>query len=94
MCRMAADSTYLCDKQEPAFSSKLQRIDELLERVFSEPGRKAVLFSEWTTMLDLIEKTLERHGLEYVRLDGSASRKMTPSKPGKFGRHRKSPRCC
>jgi hypothetical protein len=30
MCRMAADSTYLVDKEEPGYSSKLEKIAELL----------------------------------------------------------------
>jgi SNF2 family DNA or RNA helicase len=60
MCRMAANSTYLCTKQEPAYSSKLERLEELFEQLFAEPDRKAVLFSEWTTMLDLVEAILQR----------------------------------
>lgn len=87
MCRMAANSTYLCDKKEPAFSSKLERIEELLERVFSEPDRKAVLFSEWTTMLDLVETILKRQGLEYVRLDGSVPQKQRQTLVNRFQKH-------
>jgi len=90
MCRMAADSTYLCNKQQPSFSSKLDRIEELLERVFSEPGRKAVLFSEWTTMLDLIEKILQRQGLDYVRLDGSVPQKKRQALVNRF---QEAPEC-
>ena len=84
MCRMAANSTYLCNKQQPAFSSKLQRIDELFERLFAEPGRKAVVFSEWTTMLDLIEETLQRQGLDFVRLDGSVPQKKRQQLVNRF----------
>ena len=36
-----------------------------------EEDRKIVLFSEWTTMLNLIEPMLAKRGLHYVRLDGS-----------------------
>jgi SNF2 family DNA or RNA helicase len=76
MCRMVADSTFLCDKREPAYSTKLERLEELMEQLFSEQGRKAVLFSEWTTMLSLIEKILKRLKLDYVRLDGSVPQKQ------------------
>jgi superfamily II DNA or RNA helicase len=76
MCRMAADSTYLVDKQKPGYSTKLEYLDDLLDRLFHERGRKAVLFSEWTTMLDLIQPLLEAHGLRYVRLDGSVPQKQ------------------
>lgn len=75
MCRMAADSTYLCDKQNPGHSSKLERLDELFEQLFDEQGRKVVLFSEWTTMLDLIEPLLAKRQLDFVRLDGSVPQK-------------------
>ncbi len=76
MCRMLADSTFLADKQRPSYSSKLSRLDELLEQLFGEPGRKVVLFSEWTTMLDLIEPLLHKHGVKFVRLDGSVPQKQ------------------
>ena len=46
-----------------------------MQQLFAEDNRKAVLFSEWTTMLNLIEPLLERHGLDYVRLDGSVPQK-------------------
>lgn len=71
MCRMAADSTVLVNKERPGYSSKLEQLDEMIDRLFAEPSRKAVLFSEWTTMLDLIEPLLKKRKLGYVRLDGS-----------------------
>ena len=76
MCRMSADSTYLCNKQEPSYSTKLERLEELLEQLFQESGRKVILFSEWTTMLTLIEDILQRQKLAYVRLDGSVPQKQ------------------
>lgn len=75
MARMAADSTFLCDKQPPGFSSKLETLDELLEQLAEDPTRKIVLFSEWTTMLNLIEPLLVKHALPFVRLDGSVPQK-------------------
>jgi superfamily II DNA or RNA helicase len=71
MCRMTADSTALVDKQPPGYSSKLQALDELFEQLFTEGSRKAVVFSEWTSMLDLIEPLLRRRGIRFVRLEGS-----------------------
>ena len=44
--------------------------------LFDEEGRKVVLFSEWTTMLDLIEPLLKKRKLEFVRLDGSVPQKQ------------------
>ncbi|HVV88667.1 MAG TPA: DEAD/DEAH box helicase, partial [Kofleriaceae bacterium] len=70
LARMAADSTFLVDKRGTGFSSKLRELEALLVRLCAE-GRKIVLFSEWTTMLDLVEEVLGRHRLRFVRLDGS-----------------------
>ncbi len=75
LCRMAADSTFLVDKQAPGYSSKLERLDELLEQLSREKKRKTLLFTEWTTMLRMIEPLADRHGLPYVRLDGSVPQK-------------------
>ncbi|WP_319405277.1 DEAD/DEAH box helicase [uncultured Desulfosarcina sp.] len=75
MCRMCADSTFLVDKQAPGYSSKLKELGDLLERLKAEADRKIVLFSEWTTMLNLIEPLLEVREMNYVRLDGSVPQK-------------------
>ncbi len=75
MCRMAANSTYLVDKQPPGYSTKLEELDDLIDRLFQEEARKVVLFSEWTTMLDLIQPLLTKRRLGYVRLDGSVPQK-------------------
>ncbi|HQJ31352.1 MAG TPA: DEAD/DEAH box helicase [Syntrophales bacterium] len=75
-CRMAANSTFLVDKQPPGHSSKLAELEGLIDQLFAEEERKAVLFSEWTTMLNLIEPILKARGLEYVRLDGSVPQKQ------------------
>ena len=79
MARMAADSTYLVDKQEPEYSSKLERLNELLVDLIGDPTRKIVLFSEWRTMLDRIEKRLDLIGCDYVRLDGQVPQKKRAS---------------
>ncbi len=75
MCRMCADSTFLVEKQPPGYSSKLEELGLLLDRMVAEQGRKIVLFSEWTTMLNLIEPLLEARGIKHVRLDGSVPQK-------------------
>ena len=47
MCRMAANGTFLVNKEEPNYSTKLEHIDELIERLFDEEGRKVIVFSEY-----------------------------------------------
>jgi superfamily II DNA or RNA helicase len=76
MARMSADSTQLVDKQPPGFSSKLERLAELLEQLIAEPERKIILFSEWTSMLNLIEPILKKLKAAFVRLDGQVPQKQ------------------
>ncbi len=51
-------------------SSKVDRLVEELEELASE-GHRALVFSQWTSLLDRVEPHLERAGLGFVRLDGS-----------------------
>lgn len=75
ICRMAANSTFLVDKVPPGYSSKLEEFENLIDQLIDEEDRKIVLFSEWTTMLSLIEPFLEKRKVRYVRLDGSIPQK-------------------
>jgi hypothetical protein len=84
MCRMSANGTYLVDKKKPGYSSKLEYMGEMLDGLFAEQDRKALLFSEWTTMLDLIEPMLARRKLDYVRLDGSVPQKKRQQLVNRF----------
>jgi len=86
LARMNADSTFLVDKHAPGFSSKLERLQELLEELAAEDDRKIVLFSEWTTMLTLIERQITRLKLDSVRLDGSVPQKKRQQLVNQFQR--------
>lgn len=90
MCRMTADSTFLVDKQAPGYSSKLQELDRLLDELMGEDDRKIIIFSEWTTMLNLIEPLLKKRGWNFVRLDGSVPQKKRPVLVQRF---RTDPEC-
>jgi len=90
MCRMSANSTFLVEKKAPGYSSKLEYLEELIDGLMAEPNRKALLFSEWTTMLDLIEPMLGKRKLDYVRLDGSVPQKKRQQLVNHF---QEDPRC-
>ena len=75
LARMACDSTYLIDQESDEYSSKLQRISEVLAELMADPTRKVVLFSEWRRMLDRIESRLDDLGADHVRLDGGIPQK-------------------
>ncbi|EKX31926.1 hypothetical protein GUITHDRAFT_46876, partial [Guillardia theta CCMP2712] len=53
-------------------SAKLRKLEEILPRLQSE-GHRVLLFSQWTTMLDIIEDFLIDKDYLYTRLDGSTA---------------------
>lgn len=67
--RQAACHPSLLPGQSAETSSKVEALLENLEQVAAE-GHKALVFSQWTSFLDLMEPHLERAGLRSVRLDG------------------------
>lgn len=52
-------------------SAKLDALLAMLDELLSE-GRKILLFSQFTGMLDLIEDALRARGITWLRLDGSS----------------------
>ncbi len=54
----------------PPSSSKLERLLGALGDAVAE-GHRALVFSQWTSLLDLIEPHLKEAGFGFVRLDGS-----------------------
>lgn len=69
--RMVCDSTYLIDK-ETNLSPKLKELEEILVEKMDilNQKRKVIIFSEWRTMLHLIEKMLRKHHIGYTMLSG------------------------
>ena len=68
--RQAACHPALVPGQHAASSSKVESLVDALA-VASDDGHKALVFSHWTSMLDLIEPALRGAGLAFDRLDGS-----------------------
>ncbi|HEX8112081.1 MAG TPA: DEAD/DEAH box helicase, partial [Kofleriaceae bacterium] len=56
----------------PQQSSKLQRLLEALDDVVAD-GHRALVFSQWTSLLDLIEPHLQAAGIAFTRLDGTTT---------------------
>jgi SNF2 family DNA or RNA helicase len=60
-------------------STKIKRLLEHLKKMReTDPTAKAVVFSQWTSMLDLVGESLQRHNFKTARYDGS----MTMSQRG------------
>ena len=58
-------------------SAKLSQLMELLPEMVEE-GRRILLFSQFTSMLGLIEAELKRRKLDYVKLTGQTRDRATP----------------
>lgn len=68
--RQAACHPSLVPGQEAVTSSKVGAlVDALVTAV--DDGHKALVFSQWTSLLDLVEPALKSRGITFVRLDGS-----------------------
>jgi len=61
----------------PPPSAKLEVLLSMLDELLDE-GRRVLLFSQFTGMLDLIEAAVSARNIGYVRLDGSTRDRATP----------------
>jgi len=68
--RQAACHSALVPGQVASSSSKIELLLEFLDEVLAE-SHKALVFSQWTSLLDLVEPHLDRLKIPYTRLDGS-----------------------
>ncbi|KAJ9382898.1 hypothetical protein DTO063F5_5417 [Paecilomyces variotii] len=51
-------------------SSKIEALIKILTAKGQAPDTKTVVFSQWTSFLDIIEPHLERNGITFARIDG------------------------
>ncbi|WP_224372063.1 DEAD/DEAH box helicase [Hyalangium versicolor] len=70
--RQAACHPALVPGQQANTSSKVQTLVEALSTAVSD-GHKALVFSQWTSLLDLLEPHLKAAGIGFDRLDGSTA---------------------
>jgi hypothetical protein len=68
--RQAASHAALVPGQSASGSSKIEVLLEALATAAAD-GHKALVFSQWTGFLDLVEPHLERAGIAFCRLDGT-----------------------
>jgi superfamily II DNA or RNA helicase len=68
--RQAACHAALVPGQNAETSSKVEAVVEALSDAAAD-GHKALVFSQWTSLLDLVEPRLTAAGIAYNRLDGS-----------------------
>ena len=66
-------------------SAKLQLLLEMLQELLSE-GRRVLIFSQFTSMLDLIEPELAKLGIAHVKLTGQTRDRERPVKAFQSGK--------
>jgi SWI/SNF-related matrix-associated actin-dependent regulator of chromatin subfamily A3 len=52
-------------------SSKTEAMLHILRATLKNPGSKVIVFSQWTSFLNIIQKQLDDAGIKYSRIDGS-----------------------
>jgi SNF2 family DNA or RNA helicase len=65
------------DDSSSAPSAKLTALMQMLEELFAE-GRRVLLFSQFTSMLGLIEQELQKRKIPYALLTGATRDRRTP----------------
>jgi SNF2 family DNA or RNA helicase len=84
--RLLCDSTFLFDKQTNV-SPKLDEFAEVLEELFASGDHKAVVFSQWETMLHKAAEVLDILGVGYALLHGGMSGKERKEVLARFKDH-------
>uniref|UniRef100_A0A8C1L7W6 E1A binding protein p400 n=1 Tax=Cyprinus carpio TaxID=7962 RepID=A0A8C1L7W6_CYPCA len=80
-------------------SGKLEALSILLQKLSAE-NRRVLIFTQMTSMLDILEAFLDHHHLTYVRLDESLSLEERQEQVKRFNRNRQifctilTNRCC
>lgn len=72
------------NKQKPPPSAKLELLLEMLQELLDE-GRSILVFSQFTSMLTLIETELAERNIRYVKLTGETRDRATPVKKFQSG---------
>ncbi len=87
--RMACDSTYLLD-QRTDHGVKADELATLLDEIFETPDTKAVVFSQWLRMHEVLARRLEQRTWSHVLFHGGVESRHRPALLDRF---REDPRC-
>ena len=82
--RMTCDSNYILD-QEQLSSPKLDELEPLLDELLAG-SHKIIVFSEWTRMLELLERRLEARGADWALHTGAVPQKRRRAEIDRFKR--------
>jgi hypothetical protein len=81
--RMLCDTTYILDP-ETKVSPKIEELERVFEDIGLRNGRKALVFSEWERMLQLVRDLAQEMGIEYAWHTGSVPQKKRREEINRF----------
>ncbi len=81
--RMLCDTTYILDR-ETKVSPKIEELERIFEDVGVRNGRKALVFSEWQRMLELVRDLAGEMGLQYAWHVGEVPQKKRRQEINRF----------
>lgn len=58
---------------EKNMSTKVEALLDILKASSKDPANKTIVFSQWTSFLDLLQPHLISNGIKFTRIDGSMS---------------------
>jgi SWI/SNF-related matrix-associated actin-dependent regulator of chromatin subfamily A3 len=73
LVRPAAEGAENLKVDENESSSKVEALLHILQASAKKEGTKTVIFSQWTSFLNVVQAQLIKHGFKYTRIDGSMS---------------------
>ncbi|KAK7927740.1 hypothetical protein PG985_004738 [Apiospora marii] len=64
------------DSNDASKSSKTEALVDILQATLKTEGSKVVVFSQWTSYLNIIQQRLKDENIAYTRIDGSMPKKV------------------
>ncbi|WVQ88936.1 DNA repair protein RAD5 [Cryptococcus gattii] len=90
--KLSNETPVTLGKVDLVTSTKLRAMLRQLEEMRQQdPKAKALVFSQFTSFLDLIETTLTKQGIRWLRFDGTMSQAQRASTIEEFGRKTNEP---
>lgn len=87
---LALHDPEITEKDREKTAPKLRELREILSEEVADNGNKALIFSQWTSMLGFVEPILQKLGIGFVKLTG----KVPSIRRGELvGRFFEDPRC-
>jgi len=81
--RMTCDTPFILDPN-CRDCPKRNELEDVLDDVLDDPSAKAIIFSEWVRMLDLVKELLEAKDIEYAEHTGKVAQKERRAQIRKF----------